>query len=172
MKISRSGFEDWDFWLQCIDKGFIGQPVHFGLEYRKRPESRNEQNLRNIAAIMSHMRTRHKKITGSKNLLNWEHRTNPRYLLGVADRAGPTFQAFTDPAEKGRLIPVDELGEMFWSSFHAPDENWFPAYLAWASPKLHEYLGNAKLLHNVFFLMEKCARAYNFAALIFLIAIK
>lgn len=120
---SRSGFEDWDFWLQCINSGFIGQAVHFGLEYRKRPESRNEENLRNVTAIMSHMRTRHKELTSFKNLLNWEHRTNPRYLLGVADRKESTFQAFTDPTETGQLIPVNGLGEMFWSSFHAPDEN-------------------------------------------------
>lgn len=162
---SRSGFEDWDFWLQCLDKGFIGQPIHFGLEYRKRPESRNEQNLRNSPAIMSHMRSRHKHLSSAKNLLNWEHLTNPRYLFGVSNLGEWVYESFTDPSESGQLINVDKLGEIFWSSLHAPDENWFPAYLAWAIPGLREYLGEAKLLHNVFFLMEKYARSHNFSAL-------
>ena len=161
----RSGFEDWDFWLQCIAKGFLGQPASFGLEYRKRPESRNEQNLRNVAAIRGHIKARHKSLSTPKNLLNWEHYTNPRYLFGIGQPEEPIFESFSDPGMQGHKIDNSELGEIFWSSYHAPDECWFPAFFVWGSPGARECLAEAKLLHNAFFLMEKCARTHNFAAL-------
>jgi glycosyltransferase involved in cell wall biosynthesis len=162
---SRSGFEDWDFWLQCVEKGFFGKPISFGLEYRKRPESRNERNKRNVTAIMNYIRARHKHLSAPDTLLNWEHSANPRYLYGVGRPTIPVFDSFTDPAERSQSVDVGDLGEIFWSSFHVPDHHWFPSFLAWGIPELRECLERAKLLHNVFFLMERCARSYDFATL-------
>jgi glycosyltransferase involved in cell wall biosynthesis len=80
---ARTGFEDWDFWLRCLERGFIGRPISFGLSYRQRPESRNQQHLRDSVAIISHIRSRHKNMSSPDTLLNWEHQTNPRCRAGT-----------------------------------------------------------------------------------------
>ena len=163
---SRSGFEDWDFWLRCIEKGFLGQPHPFALAYRQRPESRNQEMMRNTTAIVTHMKAQHKTLSSPQRLLLWEHTTNPRYLYGTTDRFEPIYRTHSPtPPSPGTPLAAGALTEMFWSHVQAPDEHLWPPFLAWGLPALRGVLTRAKLLHNAFFLMERCARAHNFAAL-------
>lgn len=55
----RDGYEDWDFWMSCVEKGWQGHCLHEPLfHYRLRPVTRNtganRKRLRLIAQMISH----------------------------------------------------------------------------------------------------------------------
>ena len=56
-----NGYEDWDFWLQCIRKGWRGESMpDFGLEYRRRAASRFMVERMSDAAAVSRLKQRHR----------------------------------------------------------------------------------------------------------------
>ncbi len=59
----KAGFEDWEFWLQCISHDFVGANYpFFGFDYRQRAESMLRDSHRTKAAIMAYIREKHKKL--------------------------------------------------------------------------------------------------------------
>ena len=48
----QNGFEDWEFWLSCIEAGFVGEPCHdTAFEYRLRAESRFKEANRDRVSV-------------------------------------------------------------------------------------------------------------------------
>jgi len=65
----RQGYEDWEFWMQCIAAGFIGQhQPDFGLRYRKRPESMLSASKRVHESIMQYIYKKHADLFNAKFL--------------------------------------------------------------------------------------------------------
>ncbi|WP_457302975.1 glycosyltransferase, partial [Phyllobacterium sp. P5_D12] len=76
----KAGFEDWDFWLQAIGRGFLGANYpFFGFEYRQRAESMLRDSNRTREGILTYIRQKHKKLFAAETLLAWEHEETPRY---------------------------------------------------------------------------------------------
>ena len=102
----RQGFEDWEFWWQCIDAGFTGRHApFFGLRYRKRPESMLSESEREKPGIVSYMRHKHKALFQAKFLLALEAREAPRY--GILCNPGQ-IKICTDIRDKGASIGVED----------------------------------------------------------------
>ena len=150
---ARSGYEDWDFWLQCLAHGFIGHHAPFGFSYRQRPESRYREMNRQRPAMIDHLRKRHWAIASPRNLLRLEHETNPRYLY--ADPASDRYRAFTDPTHDGESFSMEEVATQYFGALRHPDEYMMWPYFVFAGRGAIQCLTDAKLLHGVFALMER-----------------
>ena len=94
----QNGFEDWEFWLSCIEAGFVGEPCHdTAFEYRLRAESRFKEANRDRASSISFLRKRHKALFRRPTLVEFEHEECPRFaFLQTGDGM---IRSFTDPTQ-------------------------------------------------------------------------
>ena len=160
----KSGFEDWDFWLQALDKGFKGANYpYFGFEYRQRAESMLRDSNRTRESILSYIRAKHKTLFHTDTLLGFEHQEAPRY----AQIAIGTYlvEAFTDPEAPHDSYKLDEFVRRFWASHSQPDTYGSPPFLLWMAASQTHALGRLRLYHNVLWLAERLCEKYNFVAI-------
>ncbi len=160
---AHNGYEDWDFWLQALSRGFRGRHAPFGFSYRQRPESRFREMNRSRAAMMEQLRKRHARIAAPKNLLRWEHEQNPRYLLAGA-RPGKHAR-FTDPGDLSASVDAKAFEADLWTSLKAGDDVWTPAVFLFGAPEALTELSRLGLGPNLLLLIERAARQAGFAAL-------
>ena len=161
---ARSGFEDWDFWLRCLGKGFLGKHALFGFSYRQRPESRYREMNRLRSQVIERLRQRHWPITSAKQLLQWEHSTNPRYLL-TYDLA--RHAAFTDPTAAWTPVEEEEMAANLWAYPNASDSVWNAAYFLFGREESLAALQRLGVIHNVLWLMERKPFQAHFAVVAF-----
>jgi glycosyltransferase involved in cell wall biosynthesis len=160
---ARSGYEDWDFWLQCVDKGFRGRHTPFGFTYRQRPESRFREMNRKRGAMVEYLRNRHWASASPRNLLRWEHVDNSRFLF--TDARGSS--AFTDPACPSDVMPRTAVVEKIFAGIRQPDENLLWPFFAFGDRAALDWLAARGLVHGVFSLMEREAERTHFVAVTF-----
>ncbi|WP_181704517.1 glycosyltransferase [Chthonobacter rhizosphaerae] len=160
----RQGFEDWDFWLQAIDRGFEGANYpFFGFEYRQRAESMLRDSNRARDSILGYIHKKHKRLFKADTLLAWEHEEAPRYAaVGVG-----TYQVetFTDATLPHARIGLEELVRRFWAAKVEPETFGVPPFMLWMTPGHRDALRRLGLLHNVLWLGERLSERSNFVAL-------
>lgn len=162
----KSGFEDWEFWLQAIDKGFTGCNHPFsGFEYRQRAESMLRDSNRTREGIIGYIKQKHKRLFAGDTLLAWEHDEAPRYAaIGVG-----TYQVelFTDPTVDHTSIGLEDFVQKFWAARAEPETFGVPPFLLWMTASHRETLDRLGLLHNLLWLGERLCDDYNFVAVRF-----
>ncbi|MBZ9655784.1 glycosyltransferase family 2 protein [Phyllobacterium lublinensis] len=78
----RQGVEDWEFWLQGMEKGFRGVHVaDTGFSYRRRGESMLVAAERDFASIKRYIRHRHPQLYNPRNVLRLEADARSRYAV-------------------------------------------------------------------------------------------
>jgi glycosyltransferase involved in cell wall biosynthesis len=81
------GYEDWDFWLQCIAAGFKGRHgPELGFRYRKRPESMLANTERERSLVVGYMRRKHAELYTPKRIKRYEQEEMPRFALYLPER--------------------------------------------------------------------------------------
>ena len=139
----RLGYEDWEFWWQCIEAGFVGRHVpFFGLRYRKRPESMLSQTEREHESVILYMRRKHKALFRAKKLLGFEAAEAPRYAI-LLD--GGSVKQCTDVRDRGKSIRASELVDRVVAARRQPSLHVAPRYLVAASEASLGLLGRARL---------------------------
>lgn len=109
------GFEDWDFWLSAIERGFRG--LHFpasGFRYRKRAESMLANATRDQARIRGQLQQRHPWLTDLKWVVGAEHRMVPRYAIRLVDLDVVRLTSSGDTASED--MPWPAYMTRFWSA--------------------------------------------------------
>ncbi|WP_062111204.1 glycosyltransferase [Aureimonas sp. AU40] len=162
----RSGFEDWDFWLQAMGRGFKGaNHPHFGFEYRQRAESMLRDSNRTRESILSYIRQKHKALFQPDTLIACEHAEAPRYAsIGIGTYV---VRAFTDPDVAHESYELGEFVRRFWAARNEPDTYGAPPFLLWMTDAQRRALSRMKLLHNVLWLGERLSERFNFVAIRF-----
>ena len=123
----QNGFEDWEFWLSCIEAGFVGTPCHDTVfEYRLRAESRFKEANRDRSTSVSFLKKRHKALFQRPLLVDFEHEDCPRYLFARTEDAAISF--FTDPTKPPQLLRLDDIIPAFWANIGEPDNVHFPPF--------------------------------------------
>lgn len=160
----KAGFEDWEFWLQALEKGFTGaNHPYFGFEYRQRAESMLRDSNRSRDSIMSYIHLKHKTLFKTDTLLQYEHEEAPRYThIAVGTYHVETF---TDPDVPHETYRLDEFVRRFWAARVEPDTHGTPPFFFWMSAVQTQALSRLKLLHNVLWLAERLTEKYNFVAI-------
>lgn len=162
----KAGCEDWEFWLQCLDAGYVGKNnPFFGFEYRMRGESMVTDTARDISGIREYMRKKHAQLHAYPRLVEYEDAEAPRFAClnpGSGDAV-----LFTDPTHKARVITHDEaLGMMFAGQMEA-DSVGFPEILTWFKPESLRVLTELRLVWSLFNVIEKQVHHANFVAIAF-----
>jgi glycosyltransferase involved in cell wall biosynthesis len=156
----QNGFEDWEFWLSCIEAGFVGTPCHdTAFEYRLRAESRFKEANRDRAASVSFLRRRHKALFRRSTLIDFEHEDCPRYaVLRTGDGA---IACFTDPTMPPAKLDFDEAIRAFWGSTAEPDNVHFPPFMAAGSAETLKLLQQSRLWPGLLVHLERATEMAN-----------
>jgi glycosyltransferase involved in cell wall biosynthesis len=156
----QNGFEDWEFWLSCIEAGFVGAPCHeTAFEYRLRAESRFKEANRDRAASISFLRRRHKALFRRPTLVEFEHQECPRYaFIRTGDS---TISSFTDPTRAPLELNFDDAIRAYWGSVGEPDNVHFPPFLAACSNETFQLLKRSRLLPNLLCHLERLSENAN-----------
>ncbi|MEP9399046.1 glycosyltransferase [Mesorhizobium sp. KR2-14] len=156
----QNGFEDWEFWLSCIEQGFVGVPSHdTTFEYRLRAESRFKEANRERATSVSFLRKRHKALFQRPMLVEFEHEECPRYLFARTEDAAISF--FTDPTKPPKMLRLDDIIPDFWASIGEPDNVHFPPFLMAGSGATLDLLRRSRMLPNVLCHLERLSEKAN-----------
>jgi len=156
----QNGFEDWEFWLSCIEAGFVGAPCHdTAFEYRLRAESRFKEANRERAASISFLRRRHKALFRRPTLVGFEHEECPRYAFIRSGNS--TIRSFTDPTRDSTELSFDDAVRAFWGSVGEPDNVHFPPFLAAGSVETFQLLSRSRLLPNLLCHLERLSESAN-----------
>ncbi|MDX0511171.1 glycosyltransferase [Sinorhizobium medicae] len=156
----QNGFEDWEFWLSCIEHGFVGEPCHdTTFEYRLRAESRFKEANRDRAASVSFLRKRHRALFQRPMLVDFEHEECPRYLFARTEDAAISY--FTDPTKAPKRLRLDDIIPAFWASVGEPDNVHFPPFLIAGSGATLDLLLRSRMLPNVLSHLERLSEKSN-----------
>lgn len=156
----QNGFEDWEFWLSCIEAGFVGTPCHdTGFDYRLRAESRFKEANRDRTASINFLRRRHKALFRRPTLVDFEHDECPRFAF--CRTGDSTLSAFTDPTRTPAELSYDDAIRAFWGSVGEPDNVHFPPFLAACSAETQNLLARSRLLPNLLCHLERLSETTN-----------
>jgi glycosyltransferase involved in cell wall biosynthesis len=156
----QNGFEDWEFWLSCIEHGFVGTPCHDTVfEYRLRAESRFKEANRDRATSVSFLRKRHMPLFQRPMLVDFEHEECPRYLFARTEDTAISF--FTDPTKPPMMLRLDDIIPAFWANIGEPDNEHFPPFLVAGSGAAIDLLRRSRMLPNVLARLERLSENSN-----------
>ena len=97
----RQGVEDWEFWLQGMEKGFRGVHVgDTGFAYRRRGESMLVAAERDFDSIKRYIRHRHPRLYNPRNVLTLEADARSRYAVYHPDSDSVSCFTVADQIEK------------------------------------------------------------------------
>jgi glycosyltransferase involved in cell wall biosynthesis len=155
-----NGFEDWDFWLSCIEAGFVGVPCQeAGFEYRLRAESRYKEASRSRQTSMDFLRKHHRSLFRRDTLVGFEHEESPRYALIVPGQ--DQLLTFSDPTLPPQRLDLNAAMADFWSSQSEPDNAHFPPYVLACSQGVLHLLQQSRMLPNILCHAERLAETHN-----------
>ncbi len=125
----KDGYEDWDFWISCIEKGFKGYRVDAPLfYYRKRPDSTSPRANRIRSRLISRIVLNHPHLYSEKRKIHAERILSSNSSLSRLPRVVlicPYFAPSTGGLEKA----VEDLGvrlcrqgySVYVATWHLPD---------------------------------------------------
>jgi glycosyltransferase involved in cell wall biosynthesis len=141
----KLGYEDWEFWLSSIDKGFRGRHLpSLGLRYRKRAESMLVDSYRYDAQIREYMARKHEAIFQINEFNLLEHQQLPRFALIRPDGDGVLM--LTDPALEGSTITRETLETNFWHQLREPTLAYVGGFYIVANSSVLDMLAKVGLL--------------------------
>ena len=148
----KIGYEDWDFWLSAIERGFRGRHLpRAGFEYRKRAESMLSNSIRRHDEIMAYLEKKHPWTTNINALVALEDRDAPRYVIFLVD--DKTVKLCSDP-DAGHEMPIEEYGELLRDSVSRPNWSAAGAFVIFTTREALDHLSRAGLIHFVFWRLE------------------
>lgn len=150
----KLGFEDWDFWLQCIGAGYVGAHVDcMGFRYRKRPESMLSNSERDRAEILAFIFRKHKALFHRNALVLREHREAPRYAIHLGDSNEVIFS--TDPRLPSERMPWSAFVQRFVDAWVDPQATLVPNFIVYTTSAFLATLGDLRLLNWCFWRLEE-----------------
>lgn len=160
----KSGFEDWDFWLQAIGAGFRGRNhPYFGFDYRQRAESMLRDSNRVRDGILNYLREKHKRLFAVDTLLRFEHEEVPRFAFVSIETS--MVSLFTDPAASHETITLESFVQRYWAAIREPDTYGIPPFLVFMKKSNLDVLTASGLVHNLLWLGQRLCRTHHFIAL-------
>ncbi|WP_051660747.1 glycosyltransferase [Bosea sp. 117] len=149
----REGFEDWEFWLNCLERGFRGEHLpDSGFRYRKRAESMLSESHRVAESILAYMDRKHPWRSDLSVLSALEHVEAPRYA--IIDTDSGQVRLTSDPRLEGETLSLDAYAQRLREASARP--NWHTAggYVVMASGAVLERLASYGLLNSLLWDME------------------
>lgn len=146
----RQGFEDWDFFLTAVSRGWRGVHVPLaGFQYRRRPESMLSQAERIRPALLEALRAKHRALYTPRRIAALEARDRPRHALWLADQGTAALRH--DPQEEsGGELPLGELRRRMAARLALPKQHYFPELGCFAAEEALALLRRFGLARGLF----------------------
>ncbi|WP_449228472.1 glycosyltransferase [Azospirillum argentinense] len=152
----RQGSEDWEFWLQGLERGFHG--VHVpgtGFGYRRRGESMLTESERDYRPILTHIQKRHPALFVVRAVLRAEAAVGRRYAIYLPDRA--IVRCVTDPSAGEEDLPLADFVRRVLRAPERPGYGECPGLLAVMDSGLYDLLKRHRLLRGTLWVLERAA---------------
>lgn len=141
----RQGWEDVEFWLQCMEAGFSGQHLpDAGFRYRRRAESMLAESDRITPQLRAAMQLRHPRLYHPRAIMAREAIEAPRHALLTMD--DPVVRILHDPQSAGRGIDRAAWRAEMWEAFANPPARHYPYATILAAPGTLRALEEQRLL--------------------------
>ncbi len=160
----KLGFEDWEFWWQAIDAGYRGKHLpDSGFQYRTRFESMLSNSERDAEGIKHYMQRKHRSLLTHRRILSLEHQEAPRYAIFLHDTG--QILLTSDPSSPGQLISLKDFNNYYHRARMMPVRYHRSHFLIFTSSTVLQVLQQQRLLHWVFWQLERVQETHNFASL-------
>jgi glycosyltransferase involved in cell wall biosynthesis len=160
----KLGYEDWEFWLSAIEKGYRGQHIaNSGFCYRKRAQSMLSESALNDENIKAYISNKHRSLYQINAFNNLEHNDLPRFAIVRPDRAD--VMMVSDPMIAGSTIGIDQFETKFWLSVREPNFEYVGNFIIVTNSSTLTVLSDARLLRMLTAMIEAKLQTKNFVAL-------
>lgn len=160
----KAGFEDWDFFLSCVEAGFRGKNIEgFGFLYRKRPESMLADSEREREPILARMRAKHRALFSPRAMLELEQTEAPRYAIYLWDL--DQVWLTTDPLAPATVLTRDDFALRLWQARSAPGRFVLPPLTVVTRSDTMAEAQAAGMLHGLLWQLETMADQVHLAGL-------
>jgi GT2 family glycosyltransferase len=156
------GYEDWEFWLSLMDRGFkaLHMPAS-GFLYRKRAESMVVESIRRHQEIMQYIETKHPWMRDIKTLVGLEHTESPRFAVICFD--SPIVLLGSDPT-CFKEISFDDYRSIFHGSLKKPNCISSGSIVVFTSRDMIDKLEAVHILRSTFWRAEIELLGKNFSS--------
>jgi glycosyltransferase involved in cell wall biosynthesis len=160
----KLGYEDWEFWLQCIEAGFVGTHVpDSGFRYRQRGESMLKDSERHHEEIMSYIKKKHKNLFALDKFFTYENQYAQRFSFYLSDQR--VFLYSSDVMSEGKTFSHAEFKEAFFDDLVKPSIGKCPPYIVITNSYTFKLLQSIGVLSGLLWKMQRCLDDANFVEL-------
>lgn len=149
----KSGYEDWEFWLQGLAAGYRG--LHLpasGFRYRQRAESMLKESERMHSEILNYIKIKHKTLFSARNVVEFEG-TSYRFACYYED--SDTVEMFTDPNGSKACMPISEYVDRIFLQRCDPTVGGNPHYIIVTNRQTFALFSDLKILAGVLWNAER-----------------
>ena len=141
------GYEDWEFWLQCLDQGMVGtRAENAGFLYRRRADSMLADADRMSRDIIARIRGKHRALYSEKTAWTFFAEEFRPLLVANADGTATAVSTSAHAASLDETRLTDLIGEVYQHFFHA----YMPKYVLYPlSPRSPALRIDLKLLKRL-----------------------
>ncbi|WP_018260476.1 glycosyltransferase [Methylobacterium sp. WSM2598] len=160
----RLGYEDWDFWLSAVGRGFRGRHLpNLGLSYRKRAESMLADSTRSDTQIREYLRRKHEALFQVNAFVAREHDALPRFAVRLSDEA--SVEMASDLQRGGPRMDQQAFETRIWQAIREPAFVWAGQYLLSTTGRTLALLRGAGLTRWLCLEIERALAGHNFVSL-------
>jgi glycosyltransferase involved in cell wall biosynthesis len=163
----RSGFEDWEFYVNAGLSGFRGQHVpDTGFLYRMRSHSRNLAALKHHAALHEYILHKHRHRLRPRDLTRLEHEHMPRFAVVLVDKGEVVYATdLTSPGSRRMSVNafVDEVNRSLQEAW--PKPTYIPPITLFAYSSTLELLTRLRVLPGIAYGCQQLMPRFDCTAL-------
>ncbi|MGE0283271.1 MAG: glycosyltransferase family 2 protein, partial [Rhizobiaceae bacterium] len=115
----RYGYEDWEFWLQCLERGMMGtRAENAGFLYRRRADSMLADADRMSQQIIDTIRRKHRALYNEATVWRFFTEEFRPLLVAEADGAATSLSVRANSVPVGEQELVRQIDDLYQHFFH------------------------------------------------------
>jgi glycosyltransferase involved in cell wall biosynthesis len=115
----RYGYEDWEFWLQCLEQGMVGtRAENAGFLYRRRADSMLADSDRMSQQIIDTIRRKHRPLYTEKTAWRFFAEEFRPLLVANADGTATAVSTNQYSVAIGEPAVIGTIGDLYQHFFH------------------------------------------------------
>jgi glycosyltransferase involved in cell wall biosynthesis/GT2 family glycosyltransferase len=161
----RTGYEDWEFFVNASLSGFRGIHVaETGFQYRVHGHSLLASARRHHEALAAFIANKHRDRLGHDELTRLEHTELPRFAVVIVDRAR-AFYATDLSAIDRHEVPVEAFvaDVTAWGDEPRPEATYVPPVVMFAEQPVLDLLHDLRVLPGIAFLLQRTIGRVDYA---------
>ena len=161
----RSGYEDWEFFVNASLSGFRGIHVaETGFQYRVHGHSLLTSARRRHESLAAFIANKHRDRLGHDALTRLEHTELPRFAVVLVDRAKAFYATDLTAIDRHEVAVEALVAEVTaWGSEPRPETTYVPPVVIFAEQPVLDLLRDLRVLPGVAFLLQRTIGRVDYA---------